>query len=503
MKRILALGLALLSGAATAISPLSTQVAEYSVKTYQQDMVDSLAQMVRFKTVANDEIPFAQNPEFNGFKAYIRQQAEALGLEYQDHGHVLLVALGQSDKRVGIVTHGDVQPADPAKWRKSPFELDMESQPGHLIGRGTEDNKGPIATALYAMKAIKDKKLVLDRRLELLIYLAEESDWEPFREFLKTYQAPQMNITIDASYPVVTAEKGWSQIKFLIPQQQPAAKSALPELSEFQGGYFASQIPEDASVVISGMGAAELDRLKQAAKQLHPKVKFAFSANGDELKIAAKGVSAHSSSPESGVNAPVYLAQLLKPFRFAPSPSTTTVNFINQLIGTGFYAERFGNLGYRDDFMGPMTLAPTVIKAVDKGVEVTLNIRRPAGRSAEQMEANARAALANWSASERVKLADISTYWGEPMRVKNAPHANTLLEVFSHYTGMEAKPVSIGGSTNAKLLPNAVSFGPSMPGVKYTGHSEHEFITLEQFILNLRMYTAAFVELGQMKSPSH
>ena len=34
-----------------------------------------------------------------------------------------------------------------------------------------------------------------------------------------------------------------------------------------------------------------------------------------------------------------------------------------------------------------------------------------------------------------------------------------------------------------------------MPGATYTGHSEHEFITREQFLLNLRMYTAALAEL--------
>ena len=52
-------------------------------------------------------------------------------------------------------------------------------------------------------------------------------------------------------------------------------------------------------------------------------------------------------------------------------------------------------------------------------------------------------------------------------------------------------------STNSKLFPNALSFGPAMPGVEYTGHTENEFITYKQFMLNLKMYTAAFVELAK------
>jgi dipeptidase D len=86
----------------------------------------------------------------------------------------------------------------------------------------------------------------------------------------------------------------------------------------------------------------------------------------------------------------------------------------------------------------------------------------------------------------------------EPWVQAAAPQVPTLLSVFSHYTGQrQPKPVSIGGGTNARLFPNAVSFGPAMPGAVYSGHSEHEFITVKQLMLNLEMYTAAMVELAK------
>jgi dipeptidase D len=55
----------------------------------------------------------------------------------------------------------------------------------------------------------------------------------------------------------------------------------------------------------------------------------------------------------------------------------------------------------------------------------------------------------------------------------------------------------VGGGTNSRLFPRAVSFGPAMPRTVYTGHSEHEFITLKQLLLNLEMYTAVLAELAQ------
>ena len=38
-----------------------------------------------------------------------------------------------------------------------------------------------------------------------------------------------------------------------------------------------------------------------------------------------------------------------------------------------------------------------------------------------------------------------------------------------------------------------------MLGVEYTGHTEKEFIAHKQFMLNLKMYTAAFIELSAVK----
>jgi len=72
------------------------------------------------------------------------------------------------------------------------------------------------------------------------------------------------------------------------------------------------------------------------------------------------------------------------------------------------------------------------------------------------------------------------------------------MKVFSHYTGIkDPQPIAIGGGTNSRLFPRAVSFGPTMPGKVYTGHSEHEFITEKQLLLNLEMYTAVLVELAK------
>lgn len=478
------------------VSIEADQTAKYAVDSYQQDTIKALAKLVSFKTVAQQDVPFEKNPEFTQFKAYIKSLSESLGLSFQDKGYVMLVTLGNSPERVGIVTHGDVQPADATKWQKSPFELDSESKPGLLIARGTEDDKGPIATALYAMKAIKDKKVAMKRSIELIIYMAEESNWEPFRAFLKDYDAPDFNVTIDAEYPVVTAEKGWSMIKVDVPQT--TATFRQPWLSQFYGGSFGSQIPEDAVAVIEQANKKLLGAIKQRALS-HPQVQYSFDLKGDRLTVKAKGKSAHSSKPEEGINAIAFLADVLKGNQWPKTTAGLTVAYLNDLVGTGIEAKLFGDIAYSDTFMGPMTMAPTTVKQSDSGISINLNLRRPVGKTADSLQRQTQVALNHWQQKYQVKLDNVQLYFGEPMVVNNAPHVEALLKTFSHFTEIKnPKPIAIGGSTNAKLLPNAVSFGPSMPGAEYTGHSEFEFISVEQLKLNLAMYTAMMIELGNL-----
>ncbi len=482
------------SAAAKQPSTVATNTAAYAESTYQQAMIDSLAQLVKYNTVAVKDLPSPKNPEHIAFKAELKKQATTLGFDFTDHGYLVVIGLGDSEERVGIITHGDVQPVNESKWQKSPFELDRTSEPGKLIARGTEDDKGPIVSALYAMKAIKDKNIALKKRLELYIYMAEESDWQPLRDFVKQHDLPQTNITLDAEYPVVTAEKGYGTISVSFANAQVMSKHAY--ISRFTGGAFASQIPEDAKVVISNANYGLLEKLIARMTQF-PEVSFDLNMVDTDLTITALGKSAHSSKPEYGVNAITHIANLLAFERWPNNAEGALVNFINDNLGIGLYGEKFGDIAYQDDFMGRMTVSATLLKQVEQGIELTINVRRPQGKTAEQLTDEINAAIINWQSKHKVSLLASHNKIGDPWLLTDAPHIPTLLSVFSHYTGIEnAQPIAIGGGTNSRLFPNAVSFGPSMPNVAYTGHSEYEFITMEQFVLNLKMYTAVLVELA-------
>ena len=480
------------------VSHVADKAAQYAEHTYQEQMLNSLEKLVKFNTVAVEGLPSTDNPVHQAFKQELAAQAKQLGLDYTDHGYIVIIGLGDNKQRLGMITHGDIQPATPAKWAKSPFELDLTSEPGKLIGRGTEDDKGPIVNALYAMKSIKDLNIKLNKRIELYVYMAEESDWQPLRQYIKEYSLPQINITLDSEYPVVTAEKGYGTISMTFPtssKKEIAPKKAY--LSEFSGGFFGSQIPEDAQATIENASPSLLAQLKQAAK-LHTGIRYDYQWQDKALTIKALGKSAHSSKPEHGVNAITHLADLLSFIRWPNNASGALVNFLNDHLGTGLYGENFGEIAYSDDFMGPMSVQPTVLKQLEHGIELNINIRRPRGKTTKQLESEIKLTIEQWQQANKLNLAAISTDINEPFIQNDAPQISTLLNVFSFYSGItDVQPISIGGGTNSRLFPNAVSFGPSMPGKEYSGHSEHEFITMEQFVLNLKMYTAVLIELAK------
>ena len=480
-------------------SPLARRAAEHAA-TRLADATSTLTDLVSFPTVAAPPIPNVQLAPFRELQAYLSDTCRALGFDFEDHGAAAIIRLGRPQDRLGLLTHGDVQPADRKRWRGDPFALDATSEPGRLIGRGVEDDKASIATALHAMRTVRELGVPLRRRIELIVSMTEESDWTPFREFLRGWEPPRINVALDAKYPVVIAEKGTGAIFLTVapgPSDERGPTKRRARLLSLTGGEARTQVPAEAVAVIEDADpglAAEL----RAGADPSGGVTFDVEADGARLAVRAHGVAAHSSTPWDGRNAVTRLAVLLARRDWSPTPASRMTRLIDDLVGTGDCAERFGELACTHPFMGPLTLVLTRLYPNEDGsLEACLNIRCPVGRSREQVETAVRAAVEAWSVRRGDARPGCRIEMGDPYYVESAPHVPALIKVYRHYTGQQdAGPIAVGGGTQARLLPNGVNFGPSMPGAAYTGHSDHEFVTVEQLRLNLMMQAAMLVEIA-------
>ena len=134
------------------------------------------------------------------------------------------------------------------------------------------------------------------------------------------------------------------------------------------------------------------------------------------IKVSVKGMSAHSSEPESGHNAIAHLAEVFKGIELENNSDGQAIEFINQLIGLDLYGKQFGDIAYEHDFMGPMTVSPTVLKRDGNEITLSVNLRRPVGKDEAVLRTQIDTALSNWQVRNNVKLSGkfkryASDYW--------------------------------------------------------------------------------------------
>lgn len=73
----------------------------------------------------------------------------------------------------------------------------------------------------------------------------------------------------------------------------------------------------------------------------------------------------------------------------------------------------------------------------------------------------------------------------------------TLQDCYENITGFDGTPVTTTGGTYAKGMPNIVPFGPSFPGQKGIGHNPNEWMSIEDIIINAKIYALGLYELAK------
>ena len=78
---------------------------------------------------------------------------------------------------------------------------------------------------------------------------------------------------------------------------------------------------------------------------------------------------------------------------------------------------------------------------------------------------------------------------------KDHPLIQALMTVYKKHTGDTSEPITIGGGTYARSMPNAVAFGPLLKHREETAHQANEHIYIEDLILATKIYADALEAL--------
>jgi succinyl-diaminopimelate desuccinylase len=416
------------------------------------------------------------------------EMAARLGFRVKNvDNHAGYAEMGDGGELVGILAHLDVVPeGDAAAWDFPPYDASISD--GMLYGRGAIDDKGPAVASLFAMRALRDSGIPLRHRFRLILGLDEESGSRCIKRYNEIEEIPAFSFSPDAIFPVVNAEKGILRVNITktVRGTDGMADASIARLS---GGERFNVVPDsaEASIICSREAA---DAIRNAARR---ECEITGAPNG--LLIRTRGATAHAMEPEKGRNAAAEMVNLLRDLPLAPE-DLELLGTLSRLACRGYDGHGLG-VASSDDVSGPLTCNLGILKIAagepgEKKASAGLDIRYPVTADGEDILARARNAAEREGAELCVHTHKSPLFMPESSRV-----VRTLSDAYEAVTGNRLPPVSMGGGTYCRFMPNSVSFGPVFPGQPELAHQPNERVALEDMRRSTHIFAEALIRFNK------
>lgn len=408
------------------------------------EMIEALQKLVSFQSIAKEEGPeYPYGKEVCGAKEYVLALAKSFGMRVTDvPGKYAYIEIGEGPRLIGILSHLDVVPAGDG-WTQDPFRGEIVD--GKIYGRGTTDDKGPTIAVLYAMKALKEKT-TLPARIRLILGQTEENgEWRDIESYTDAEEIPECGFTPDGDFPAIQNELGAMVFQVQMPQSG---------FLQGEGGTAPNMVPARA------------------------RVKTEFGT------YEASGKACHGCAPWLGLNG---ISELMEKVHQA-EPENRFAQMYADLIGKTIYGEKLGIAA--EDESGKLTLNVGLLEVRDETTTLMVDIRYPAKKNPDEISGSLVRQFSSYGASCEC------VYHVRPLYTpSDSPVLGALLSAYREVTGDDSRPISIGGGTYAKAMPNMVAFGPNFPGHENREHMEDEYILVEDFLKLEEIYERALAYL--------
>ncbi len=386
-----------------------------------------------------------------GFKTYIDPE-----------GYYGYAEIGEGEEMFGVLGHMDVVPVgDLDAWHTNPFEL-VEAD-GFLMGRGSQDDKGPTLASMYALKILLDQGVTLNQRVRFIFGTDEESLWRCMNAYVTKEELPTKGFTPDSSFPLIYAEKGLIEYTLISHQKSDIMLS---------GGDALNAVPSSAQTTYDAKVAEELDNLG-----------YKYTVKDDVITVQGKAM--HAQVADKGENAIVYLAQAL----YNADKRNDMIDFI---VEKGTDAN--GRLIYgdvQDDISGKLMFNVGKVNFKENIQEVGIDIRFPVTYPKDKVEE-----ILKKTAHEYRINVDLFDYLKSIYVEKDSEFIQNLMGAYQEVTGdMVTQPIASGGATYARAMDNVVAFGAIFPGAEKTEHQPNERIKIEDMKKAMNVYAQAFLNL--------
>ncbi|MFO8069026.1 MAG: M20 family metallopeptidase [Alkalibacterium sp.] len=391
---------------------------------------------------------------------------DELGMDtfYDPEGFYGYAEYGDGEETVGVLCHLDVVPeGNREKWESDPFE--GTERDGVLYGRGSQDDKGPTVAALYAFKAVVDAEETFNKKIRFIFGTDEEILWRCMNNYVKNEALPDLGFVPDGTFPLTYAEKGLLQLKLIGPGSDKL---------KLQCGSAPNVVPDRAEY--AGAGMTELS-------QIFDNMDIPYIQKDESIVV--KGKSVHASVAGEGKNAISLLAKGLVAVQTHP-----VISFISEKIGMETNGETlFGKV--KDEVSGELTINVGTLEINENTSEVMLDIRIPVTYDKEEI-----VKVLKEKSSEYGLDYQEHDYLDSLYVPKDSELVQSLLAIYRDKTGdLESEPLTSGGATYARAMPNMVAFGAHFPSSKSLAHQENEGIKLDEFYQAMDIYAETIYRL--------
>ena len=442
-------------------------------KSYEKPLFENLKKFVAIPSVYNDETKDDKNPfgvEVSNALNFIAEVAKQDGFKVKNYDNMVveIIAGDETKKNVTIMAHADVVP-EGSGWDQDPFEVVEKN--GVLYGRGVADDKGPLLSCYYGMKALRDNDLINGYHVRFLVGGNEESGslgMIHYFEELKKYQ-PDLGFSPDSAYPLTYGEKGIIGFK-------ATRKVNLSQVFSIDGGVAHNAVIEKCDV--------EMIKDEDFIEFLNQeKVKYELKELEDRYIVSFLGQSAHGSMPWLGINAGLIALEKLGKF-YQNEELLHAYRCFSGTRGEGVKANA------HNDEMFDNSLCVGFVKLHNGELYVSINFRYINTVTEKDMID----AFKKNAAPMDIEVTGTSPLLYFP---RDSVLISTLMHAYQEETGdYKSQPLTSGGGTYAKEANNVVAFGMELPGWDSKMHAPGEQVERSNLIKSMAIYARAIEELG-------
>lgn len=462
------------------------------IADHRDEMVEEICRLIRHESIADDKAqpgPYGQ-PCRDVLDTYL-EIGSRHGLAARNHdyhvGELFCPEWSGRKKRIGLMGHLDVVPAGDG-WIYPPFTATVKD--GWIIGRGSQDNKGPSMAAMYTVLCLRDLGVELAYDVCALAGTDEESGMADARYYAANAVLPDLILVTDSGFPVcygerpvisgnMTADRPFTRIRSLYSENIPGlvprhAEAVLEKSAElFEKLYGLSELPagcgwketEDGILCwadsVSGHPSFSDVRSGVIARLLRFLLDCGLAEDEDDRQILAFAADAACSPDGAALSIDCADGESGK-MKFG----CNTLRLENGRLQLGFSARC------------PITIRPeTVFAALEESC-----------------------AAAGFTAVQTRLLKE--NYFP-----KDTPVITTLRAVFQKTTGLGWEPQIFTAGTHARQLPCAVAFGPGglagncvpvsdlLPFGHGGAHQPDEAQSIDALCLALKIYILSVIAL--------